>query len=61
MVPLGVVRLTAEIVASKGSQIPHAVDYKFGVFDVVFFGETMKERCCRIDLAAAVDIVMFSS
>jgi len=40
-----IIKVTAQLVASKGSQIATSNDEKLGVGDIVFFAEPMQERC----------------
>ena len=56
VVPGGIVEVTAQVVASEGSQIPTSIDEKLRVGDIVFLGEAMQKRRRGIGPAAAVDI-----
>ena len=44
MVPVFVVEMTAQFVASKGSQIAASIDEKLCLGNIVFLGETMEKR-----------------
>jgi hypothetical protein len=56
VVSRGIVKVTAQFMASQDSQVSAAVDEKLGVVDVVFFRGSMEERCRGIGPAAAVDV-----
>ena len=43
-VPVTILKVTAQLVASKGSQIATSIDEKLRVGDIVFLGEPMQER-----------------
>jgi len=48
--------LTAQLVASEGSQIPTSIDEKLRLRHVVFLGEAVEKRRRGIGPAAAIDI-----
>jgi hypothetical protein len=45
MISLGVVDVTAQVVASEGSQGAHVINKKLGVSNVVFLGQAVEESC----------------
>ena len=55
-VPVMIVKMTAHVVSSKGSQLATSIDDKLCVGDIVFLGESMKERRRGISPAAAEHI-----
>mgnify|MGYP000109066429 CR=1 FL=1 len=56
MVSGGIVEVTAQFVASEGSQVATSIDEKLCLDDIVFFGEAVKKRRHGVCPAAAVDL-----
>jgi hypothetical protein len=44
VVPGGIVELTAQFVASEGSQVATSINEKLRLGNIVFLGETVEER-----------------
>jgi hypothetical protein len=44
VVPVGIVEVTAQLLASEGSQIAASIDEKLRLGDVVFLGEAVQKR-----------------
>jgi hypothetical protein len=56
VVSVGIVELTAQFAASKGSQVAASIYEKLRLRDVVFLGEAVEKRRRGVCPAAAVDI-----
>jgi hypothetical protein len=52
VVPVVVVKMTAQIVTRKGSQISTSIDEKLCVGDIMFLGETVQDCRRRVSPAA---------
>ena len=56
VVSITIVEVTAQLSASKGSQIAASVDEKLCIVNIVVLGEAMEERSRGIGPAAAVEV-----
>ncbi|SEP20851.1 hypothetical protein SAMN05216388_10452 [Halorientalis persicus] len=48
VIPIGIVEMTAQSSSREGSQITVCIDEKPSLGEIVFLGESMQKRSCRI-------------